>query len=212
MGECIDTYMQKDRHYDLLDFGSFTNVGQTLNHRMLLDGYDCSITGVDIQAGLNVDIQMTEPYRIPVASDSQDIVITGQVFEHVPFPFASMLEIARVLRTGGYLFMTVPSRGHFHSTYDLWRFYPDSMRAFAAYAELSLIAAYADWPPETPEKRHDYAAIDIRGHYWGDTAGVFQKPKWKFSPWRNLNRRITLRHANQIGDLGGVPRPKRTRL
>src|SRR4051794_13662574 len=97
MDDCIRTYMDKGRHYDVLDFGSYINRGQTLHHRMLLDGYDCSVTGVDIQAGPNVDRVMTQPYRIPLPSRSQDVVISGQVFEHVPYPFASMLEIARVL-------------------------------------------------------------------------------------------------------------------
>lgn len=212
MNECIEKYMSKDREYQLLDFGSFTNKGQKLNHRMLLEDYRCTITGVDIQRGNNVDIQMTQPYRIPVASNTQDIVISGQVFEHIPFPWASILEIARVLKTGGHFFMTVPSRGHHHSTYDLWRFYPDSMRAFAAFAELELLEAYTDWPPDNEQKRHDYQAIDHVNHYWGDTTGVFRKPQWRFSPWRNLSREITVRRANQIGDLASVPRPKRRRL
>jgi SAM-dependent methyltransferase len=206
MDDCIRTYMKKDRAYDVLDFGSFTNKGQKLNHRMLLDGYRCSITGVDIQDGTNVDQLMRKPYRIPKRSRSQDIVISGQVFEHIPFPFASMLEIARVLRTGGYVFLTVPSRGHRHSTYDLWRYYPDSMRALAAYAELELLEVHTDWPPRQG-RRHDYQAIDTRHHYWGDTTAVMRKPRWRPSPRRALHRFVELRYANGIGDLGSVPLP-----
>jgi SAM-dependent methyltransferase len=136
MGGFIANNLDKKKHYDLLDFGSFINVGQTLNHRQLLEEYDVTYTGVDIQAGRNVDIQMTQPYKIPLPSSSQDVVLSGQVFEHIPFPWASILEIARVLRTGGVFMMTVPSRGHHHSTYDCWRYYPDSMRALAAQADL----------------------------------------------------------------------------
>jgi SAM-dependent methyltransferase len=213
MSECIETYLVKDKHYKLLDFGSFINQGQEMHHRALLVDYDCDITGVDIQAGRNVDIQMTKPYRIPLPSNSQDVVISGQVFEHIPFPWASILEIARVLKPNGYLFLTAPSRGHHHSTYDCWRYYPDSMRALAAQADLNLLAAYADYPPDLPgTSRHDYAAIDIQNHYWGDTTGVFQKPKWKFSLRRLLVREITVRNANRIGSLESVPRPKRRRL
>jgi SAM-dependent methyltransferase len=212
MSECVASYLTRDQHYDVLDFGSFINEGQTAHHRTLLADYDCTITGVDIQAGRNVDIQMKKPYRIPVSSNSQDVVISGQVFEHIPFPWASILEVARVLRTGGYLFITVPSRGHHHSTYDLWRYYPDSMRSLAAFAELDLIEAYTDWPPFDANKRFDYAAIDARDHYWGDTTGVFRKPKWKFSPWRTVNRELTVYRANQIGDLSSVPRPRPKRI
>ena len=209
MNDCITRYMKKNRRYRVLDFGSFINTGQQMHHRLLLEGYDVRITGVDLQAGNNVDIQMTRPYRIPVRSRSQDVVITGQVFEHVPFPFASMLEIARVLKPGGMLFLTVPSRGHRHSTYDLWRFYPDSMRAFAAYAGLRLVEAHTDFPPRVKGgQRHDYAKIDTEFHYWGDTVGVFRRPRTRRpSLWRVLHRAVELRHVNGIGDLSGVPRP-----
>ena len=81
MGGFIANNLDKKKHYDLLDFGSFINKGQTLNHRQLLEEYDVTYTGVDIQAGRNVDIQMTQPYKIPLPSNSQDVVLSGQVFE-----------------------------------------------------------------------------------------------------------------------------------
>jgi SAM-dependent methyltransferase len=211
MNDCIERYLRKDRHYQILDFGSFINQGQTAHHRVLLRDHRCTVTGVDIQAGRNVDIQMRRPYRIPVPSRSQDVVLSGQVFEHIPFPFASILEIARVLKPGGLVFITVPSRGHRHSTYDLWRFYPDSMRALAAQAELELLEVHTDWPPRE-QRRHQYARIDPVHHYWGDTTAVFRKPAWKPSLWRLVHRAVVLRRANQIGDLESVPLPPRRPL
>jgi SAM-dependent methyltransferase len=213
MTECIEKYLKKGQPYQVLDFGSFINKGQEMHHRALLANYDCTITGVDIQAGRNVDIQMVKPYRIPLPSNSQDLVISGQVFEHIPFPWVSIMEIARVLKPNGYLFLTAPSRGHHHSTYDLWRYYPDSMRALAAYADLKLLAAYTDFPPEVPgSTRHDYPEIDAQEHYWGDTTGVFKKPHWGLSLRRLLIREIGVWNANRIGGLESVPRPKRRRL
>lgn len=213
MTDCIETYLTKDAHYDVLDFGSFINAGQTAHHRSLLEPYDCTIRGVDIQAGRNVDYVMSKPYTIPLPRGSQDVVITGQVFEHIPFPWVSILEIARVLRPGGLLFLTAPSRGHHHSTYDLWRYYPDSMRALAAQADLELLEAYTDFPPTLPgSDRHDYASIDTAGHYWGDTTGVFRKPHWGFSLRRVIVHQVTVRNANRIGGLESVPRPARRSL
>jgi SAM-dependent methyltransferase len=210
MTNCIKKYLSKDTHYDVLDFGSWASK-QTINHRQLLEGYRISYTGVDIQAGPNVDVVMQKPYRIPIASNSQDLVISGQAFEHIPFPFASFLEIARVLRPGGHVFLTAPSRGQRHYVYDLWRYYPDSMRAFAAYAELDLLEAYSDFPPLL-NGRWNYAAIDVKYRYWGDTTGVFRKPQWHWSLRRIVNREVTLAYANHLRDLEGVPRPKRVRL
>jgi SAM-dependent methyltransferase len=213
MSDCIDKHLVTTRHYDVLDFGSFINKGQDAHHRSLLADHDITYTGVDIQAGRNVDHVMVKPFTIPLPSNSQDLVITGQVFEHVPFPWASILEIARVLRPQGLLFLTAPSRGHHHSTYDLWRYYPDSMRALAAQADLELLEAFTDFPPLQPgTDRFDYAAIDVAGHYWGDTTGVFRKPDWKFSLRRLIVREVTVRNANRIGNLDGVPRPARRSL
>ena len=119
-----------------------------------------------------------------------------------------------MLRPGGKSIITVPSRGHHHSTYDCLRYYPDSMRALAAGADLKLVQVATDWPPrqlESPQ-RHDFHQIDMANHYWGDTGAVFRKPKWRLSPRRGVNRYFTLQRANRIGDLSTHPRPKGTRL
>ena len=212
MGRAVSRQMRKDRHYDVLDFGSFINKGQKLDHHVLFEDYDITYTGIDIQGGANVDIVMEEPYRIPLPTASQDIVISGQVFEHIPFPQASILEIARVLRPGGKFMMTVPSRGHHHSTYDCFRYYPDGMRALAAWAQMELLGVSTDWPETGPDgQRFVYSSI-TEDHYWGDTLAVMRKPHWRRSIGRRITRYVILRHANNIGDLSRVPRPKGTRL
>ncbi|MGJ9411315.1 TylF/MycF/NovP-related O-methyltransferase [Aeromicrobium sp. CF4.19] len=205
MKRCIDTYLIDDVEYQVLDFGSFINTGQKLSHRQLLGHVRAVVTGVDIQAGRNVDRQMIEPYTIPVDDDSMDVVITGQVFEHIPFPFVSMIEIARVLRPGGLLFFAAPSRGHRHSTYDLWRYYPDSLRAFASFAELELLEAHTAWPP-TQDQRFLYGQIDA-DEYWGDTVGVMRKPTWRPSRARKRRHRVLRDWANELGGLERVPIP-----
>src|SRR5688500_14735732 len=109
MARCVKKYMRKGRRYTVVDYGSFSSRERmTMTHRALLEDYDCDIVGVDVRPGPNVDVVMPQPYRVPLKSNSVDIVVSGQVFEHIPFFWASMLEIARVLKTGGYMFMTVP--------------------------------------------------------------------------------------------------------
>jgi SAM-dependent methyltransferase len=210
----IQRYMEKDRKYRVLDFGSGTSLRQTLTHRSLLGEYDCDYTGVDVREGNNIDIVMKKPYRIPLRSNSVDIVLSGQVFEHVPFFWASMLEIARVMRPRAYFFLTVPSRGHIHSSYDCWRIYPDGLRAMAAWSRLRLREAFTDFPPPigdapvAPRKEHDFAEIDRKNYYWGDTVGVFQKPA-KYPALRAaVLRGAVLLWANRIGNLEGVRAPE----
>ncbi|MFC7470445.1 methyltransferase domain-containing protein [Actinomadura keratinilytica] len=130
---CVATYLPTGRRVDVVDLGSRVSDGQKLTHRSLLEGYDVAYTGVDVRPGANVDRVMTAPYRLPVRSSSADVVLSGQAFEHIPFFWASMLEITRVLKPGGLAFVTAPSRGHVHDAQDCWRYYPDGFRALAAY-------------------------------------------------------------------------------
>jgi ubiquinone/menaquinone biosynthesis C-methylase UbiE len=102
MALSIQRYMEKGRKYRVLDFGSGTSPRQTLTHRSLLGEYDCDYTGADIREGDNIDLVMKKPYRVQLKSNSIDIVLSGQVFEHVPFFWASLLEIARVMKPGAY--------------------------------------------------------------------------------------------------------------
>ncbi len=211
MALCVERYMKTDRKYDVLDLGARVSPGQTLTHRQLLTGYSVNYTGIDPVPNENVDIVMEQMYTFPVKSRSTDILISGQVFEHIPFVWVSMLEIARVLRYGGYAFITAPSRGHTHSFYDCWRYYPDSFRALAAWSGLELREAYTDFPPATARKRFDYKGIDVDNAYWGDSVGVFQKTGRY--PLRRvaLVRLVTRWWANRLRDLDGVPKPKRVK-
>jgi SAM-dependent methyltransferase len=208
----IERYMEKGQRYRVLDFGSGTSPRQTLTHRSLLADYDCDYTGVDVREGNNIDIVMKKPYRIPLKSRSVDVVLSGQVFEHVPFFWASLLEIARVMKPRAYFFMTVPSRGHIHSTYDCWRVYPDGLRAMAAWSRLTLLEAFTDFPPPINQgaggrRKHIFTQIDSKNYYWGDTVGVFQRPVRYPSVRAAVLRGAVLRWVNQIGGLKGVPVP-----
>lgn len=207
MRTCIEKYLSSDQYYRVLDFGSRISRGQEWTHRDLLEGYNCTVRGADIADGRNVDIVMQQPYRLPMASASVDVIITGQAFEHIPFFWASFLELARVLRPGGLIFLTAPSRGHVHDAQDCWRYYPDGMRSLAAFSRLRLREASTDFPPTSKGRRHDYSAIDATQNYWGDTVGVFQKPR-KYSLLVQAAREPIIWWANRVGGIDHVPEAK----
>ena len=206
MALCIEKFMPNDRHYRVLDLGGRLSPGQKMTHRKLLAGFDMQYVALDVQPGNNVDIVMKKPYTIPAPSRSADILLSGQVFEHIPFFWATMLEIARVLRPGGRAFITAPSRGHVHSTYDCWRYYPDGYRAMAAHSGLTLLEAHTDFPPKD-DHRHDFTAIDRSRSYWGDSVGVFEKPARYPHVRAAVVGTVTRWWANRIGSLEGVPQP-----
>ncbi|MDI3389416.1 methyltransferase domain-containing protein [Streptomyces sp. B-S-A8] len=207
MALCIEEYMPTDRRQRVVDLGSRVSDGQKLTHRALLKGRDIDYCGVDVWDGPNVDRVMPRPYRVPVKSNSADFLLSGQAFEHIPFFWASMLEIARVLRPGGTAFVTAPSRGHEHDQQDCWRYYPDGFRALAAYTQLELVEAYTDFPP-AKGIWHSYKGIDAKHAYWGDTVGVFRKPKNYPRLTMTFVRATTRWWANRVGGVEGVPLPE----
>lgn len=211
MVQCVDRYLNPKREYRVLDFGSGLSPGQKQTNHGALEGYKYTYVGVDVREGENVDIVMTKPYTIPLPSNSADVIVSGSVFEHVPFFWASILEMARVLKPGGFIFLSLPSRGHKHTVVDCWRFYPDGLRAAAAAARLELLEAHTHFPPMNEQKRHDYAAIDEVEHYWGDTVGVFKKPG-RYAPEMLVIRPVVRWWANRSADLAARPKQPSCRI
>ena len=90
---------------------------------------------------------------------------------HIEFFWLTWLEMARILKPGGLIFLVAPSRGPEHRyPQDCWRFYPDGYRALASFGGLELVSANTDWESHADE----FSAP------WGDTVGVFRQPAMGF--------------------------------
>ena len=160
----------------IIDIGSYDVNG---SYKQFFLHPSWQYTGVDLGAGPNVDVVLESPYRLPFDSFSVDVIVSGQAFEHVEYFWCSWLEMVRVLKPGGHIFLLAPSRGPEHRyPQDCWRFYPDAYRALAKYASLELLQVSTDWEPHASE---DSAA-------WGDTVGVFRQPQ--LSGMQMLRRRL----------------------
>lgn len=67
--------------------------------------------------------------RLPVRTESIDIVVCTAVLEHVPDPWAVTEEFRRVLKHGGIVFLSVPAVFPIHDyPMDNWRFMPGGLR------------------------------------------------------------------------------------
>jgi SAM-dependent methyltransferase len=78
--------------------------------------------GMDESEGASCDVR-AGAVSIPFKPDSFDSVICTEVLEHLDEPGKCILEIERVLRSGGYLYVTVPqSWGLHYEPHDYWRF------------------------------------------------------------------------------------------
>jgi SAM-dependent methyltransferase len=89
--------------------------------------------GVDISPGPNVD-QVIRAGSLPFDQDSFDLVVSTSCFEHDPQFWVTFYEMCRVVRRGGFVYISAPSNGPVHRhPIDCWRFYPDSAVALAAW-------------------------------------------------------------------------------
>ena len=94
--------------------------------------------GVDFDPGDGVDVVLDDPYQMPFADASVDVVVCSSVFEHSQLFWLVYLELLRILKPDGVLYLNMPSNGYIHRyPVDCWRFYPDAGSALVAWAQRS---------------------------------------------------------------------------
>jgi SAM-dependent methyltransferase len=125
----------------VLDVGSYNVNG---SYKPLFEGWD--YLGIDIIPGNNVDLVLKDPYHWnELESYTYDLVISGQCFEHIEYPWLTICEIARVLKANGLCYVTAPSTGAHHSERDCWRIFPDGFCALAKWANMEVLESYISW-------------------------------------------------------------------
>lgn len=153
MQRCIDWYCPPGAR--VVDLGAASVNG---SYRDLFPA-GTAYTGFDLAPGPGVDVVLEDPYVLPLADGSVDLVVSGQMLEHCPQFWRVFTEVARVLAPGGLAFMIAPSEGPIHRyPVDCYRFYPDAWGAMADWAGLRLVHCWRD-----------------RRGPWCDLVGVFQK-------------------------------------
>ena len=150
----------------VLDVGSAAF--QTACYRLHFPAPTYEYTGLDITPGPNVDVVVADSYDWKeIATDTFDAVISGQTFEHNPYFWITIAEMARVAKPEGVIAVIAPSRGEVHRyPFDCWRFYPDAGASLAAYVGLELLES------EVEVAKHK----TIEGLQWGDSTMIARKP------------------------------------
>jgi SAM-dependent methyltransferase len=132
--------------------------------------------GVDFVAGNGVDVILDDPYALPFADNSVDIVVSSSCFEHAELFWLLFLEIMRVLKAPGLFYLNAPSNGEVHRyPLDCWRFYPDSANALVTWAKrngypVGLLESYTC--KQIGDVWNDFVAVFLKG---GEFASTFPR-------------------------------------
>ncbi len=101
----------------LLDVGS----GRSRRYASLLKNVT-SYKTLDASTAGNPDI-VGSAEKIPLPDGSIDSILCTQVLEHVPHPATALQEMHRVLKSGGYILLTVPQMNELHEIpHDYFRY------------------------------------------------------------------------------------------
>jgi SAM-dependent methyltransferase len=105
---------------------------------------------VDLASRPGMTFAARDEYTFPIADGAYDVVLSGQVLEHVRKPWRWLPELARVCRPGGHVVTISPVNWPYHEApVDCWRAFPEGLRAL--YDEAGLDVVLARW--ETLEPR-----------------------------------------------------------
>lgn len=125
----ISEHLTEDT-YDIADVGSYDVNGSL---KPLLDKWD--YTGIDIEAGPNVDI-VVEPYNF--GDKEYDVVVSANCMEHVEDLHKWAQAVIKIMKPGGLLIITTPFWIEEHKyPIDCWRILPDGIRFL--FKELEII-------------------------------------------------------------------------
>jgi hypothetical protein len=169
----------------ILDLGSQDIRG---SYRPIFDHPPWRYVGVDIVPGKNVDLVIQDPYNWrELKSNSADVLISGQTFEHTEFFWETAEEIERILKPNGLCCVIAPWTGPVHRyPLDCWRMNCDGMLAFARYAGLEVLEAWT--------QTGDSPRYDADSNQWHESILVARKPsgatRRRQQIYRWLKRRV----------------------
>jgi SAM-dependent methyltransferase len=143
-------------------------------YQRLAEGCYARWDTLDISSRTDIPLTYTAvgEYEFPVADGSYDIVLSGQVIEHVRKIWVWMREVARICRPGGHVVTINPVSWHYHEApIDCWRIYPEGMKALSEDAGLEVVTSY--WGSE------ELRGLELRSpsilrkqHVWQRLSGV----------------------------------------
>jgi SAM-dependent methyltransferase len=118
---------------------------------------------LDIYQDTRLTYTAKSEYSFPIPDNTYDVVLSGQVVEHVRKIWLWVRELARVCKSGGVVITINPVSWPYHEVpIDCWRAFPEGMRAL--YEEAALEVILSEW--ESLEAREYRRHVPGRSREW----------------------------------------------
>jgi SAM-dependent methyltransferase len=109
---------------------------------------------LDIRSDPALTYQGSSEYEFPIDTGVYDIVLSGQVLEHVRQIWVWIREVARVCKVGGLVVTINPVSWPYHEApVDCWRAFPEGMKALYEYASLQVELSAWECLEPVPSRR-----------------------------------------------------------
>jgi len=137
----VEKYLDKQKKTSIIDIGSMNINGI---YRPIFENNDnWEYVGMDIQSGPNVDIVGFENIK-----DKYDVLISGQVMEHVKRPWEWLPSLKKYIKQNGLICIIVPHTLDEHKyPIDTYRYFPDGMIDLFEFSNINILEIkknYAD--------------------------------------------------------------------
>jgi len=121
----------------VLEIGAQTH---TSTYRALIPQQNISWDTLDIKPGEGITHVAISAYSYPIASNTYDVVLAGQVLEHVRHPWRWFPELARIAAVDGLVITVSPISWPYHEApVDCWRIYPEGIKSLCEEASLTVL-------------------------------------------------------------------------
>lgn len=127
LGKRREIFKQWVRKLPTADLSVLDIGGRIQPYRPLLPSPLRRYVAVDLRRTPLVNL-VARGEQLPLRDHSFDLVICTQVLQYVPNPGALLLEVHRVLKPNGFLFLSAPSACVRDSSEECWRFLPAALR------------------------------------------------------------------------------------
>ena len=109
-------------------------------YQSLVTGQSAPWDTIDLYRHPKLTYTATAENTFPIPDNTYDLVVSGQVIEHVRKPWVWMKEVARICKVGGVVVTVNPVSWPYHEApVDCWRMFPEGMRALYDDAGLEVL-------------------------------------------------------------------------